>query len=386
VRIVCAGHLVRYPLGGHSWHHLQYLVGFRRLGHHVTFVEHHGWPASCYDPARNVMTSSPAYGAAYVDGLLAAHGLARDWCYLAEDGRACGMPREELARRCRDADLYVSLSNVNAIPEAGACSRRALVDTDPVFTQIGVHGLGPPFDWYDVRFTYGENVHRPGCGMPTAGVTWMPTRQPVVLDLWPVTSGDGRAPLTTVMNWSPRGECQHGGRTYGQKPRSFEPLVDLPRHVGAPLEVALSAPPDVCERLARAGWRLADPLAVTRTPARYQEYVRGSRAEFSVAKHGYVATASGWFSDRSTAYLASGRPVVMEDTGFSDVLPCGRGLLSFRDRAEAVAAIGALSRDYAAHCRTAREIAEAYFDARHVLGRLLDAAMEPTTWAGRSAA
>jgi hypothetical protein len=160
--------------------------------------------------------------------------------------------------------------------------------------------------------------------------------------------------------------------------RSLEPLFDVPRAVDADLEVAVSAPPAVRQRLAQAGWRLADPLAVTRTPARYQEYVRASRAEFSVAKHGYVAARSGWFSDRSTAYLASGRPVVVEDTGFSAVLPCGRGVLPFQDRPGAIAALRALSDDYEAHCRAAREIAEAYFDARHVLGRLLEAAVEPS--------
>jgi hypothetical protein len=373
VRIVCAGHLVRYPLGGHSWHHLQYLVGFRRLGHHVTFVEDWGWPASCYDPAAGVMTSSPAYGVAYVRELLATHGLERDWCYLAEDGSAHGLSRGELGRRCREADLFVSLSNVNLIPEAEACRRRALVDTDPVFTQIGVHGLGPPFDWYDVRFTYGENVHRLDCAMPTGGVTWTPTRQPVVLDLWPVTPGDPRAPLTTVMNWSPRGECERGGRVYGQKDREFAPFVALPRDTGLPMELALSAPPGVCARLAAGGWRLADPRAVTRSPAAYQAYLAASRAEFSVAKHGYVSTRCGWFSERSAAYLASGRPVVVQDTGFSRFLPSGTGVLAWTGREDAIEALGRLQGDYAAHCRAARAVAAEHFDARRVLGALLEA-------------
>jgi hypothetical protein len=373
MRIVCAGYLVRYPLGGQTWHHLQYLVGFRRLGHHVTFVEHHGWTESCYDAAADVVTSNPAYGVGYVQALMAIHGLRHDWCYLAEDGTAHGMPRAELERRCRAADLYLSLSNINDIPEADACGRRALVDTDPVFTQIGAHGLGPPLDWYDTLFTYGENVHQPGCEMPTAGARWVPTRQPVVLDLWPVEPGDPGAPLTTVMNWSAYGEHVHEGRVYGQKGRQLEPFVDFPAATGEPMEIALSAPEDVRARLRRGGWRLADPRAVTRTPGRYQEYLRASRAEFSVAKHGYVVTRSGWFSDRSAGYLASGRPVIVEDTGFSESLPCGRGLLAFRDQAQARAAIHALAQDYAGHCVAARQVAERFFDARVVLGALLDA-------------
>src|SRR5262245_6775550 len=137
LKILVSGHLVRYPLGGHSWHHLQYLVGLQRLGHQVWFFEHYGWPDSCYDPVRNDMTSDPAYGLAYLAALLRPHELADRWCYLAEDGRAHGITREQLAQLCRECDLYLNLSNINWIPELEACRRRVLVDTDPVFTQIG---------------------------------------------------------------------------------------------------------------------------------------------------------------------------------------------------------------------------------------------------------
>ena len=186
MKIICSGSLIRHPVGGHSWHHLQYLVGLRRLGHAVTFVESHGWPDSCYDVDGHAMTADPSYGIRYCLKLFAAHGLEDRWCYLAEDGTAYGMSRHELRRECRDADLYLNLSNVNWIPEVAECRRRVLVDTDPVFTQIGAHGLGVPLSDYHARFTYGENVHRPGCEMPTAGLAWLPTRQPVILDLWDV--------------------------------------------------------------------------------------------------------------------------------------------------------------------------------------------------------
>ena len=159
---ICSGYLVRHPVGGLSWHHLQYLVGFRQLGHEVTFVEDYGWPNSCYDPARNVMTSDPSYGIAYARHLMRRFALDESWCYLAENGTAYGLSRAQLADVCAGCDLYVNLSNVNWIPELEQCRRRVLVDTDPVFTQIGAHGIGPPFSWYDARFTYGENVHRSG--------------------------------------------------------------------------------------------------------------------------------------------------------------------------------------------------------------------------------
>jgi hypothetical protein len=372
LRILCSGYLIRYPLGGLSWHHLQYLVGFRRLGHEVTFFEEYGWPASCYDPARDVMTSDPSYGIAYLLKLLQPHGLHYSWCYLAEDGTAHGMPRDQLAQRCRECDVYVNLSNMNWIPELEQCRRRVLVDTDPAFTQIGGHGLGGPFARYHALFTYGENVHRPGCDMPTGGARWLPTRQPVVLDLWPVEPGDPAGPFTTVMNWSAYGNRTHEGRVYGQKDREFVSFFSLPRESGEPMELALNAPAAVRQRLVEGGWRLADPRDVTRDPFTYQRYLGSSRAEFSVAKHGYVSTRSGWFSERSSGYLASGRPVVLQDTGFSDFLPCGAGLLAFRTPNEAVVALRRLRGEYDAHCQAARVIAQEYFNSDRVLSDLLE--------------
>ena len=372
MKIVCSGHLIRYPLGGFSWHHLQYLVGLQRLGHEVTYFEDYGWPNSCYDPARNVMTGDPSYGIAYLLNLLRPHGLEDHWCYLAEDGTPYGMPRERLAQFCRECDVYVNLSGVNWIPELGQCRRRVLVDTDPVFTQIGGHGLGGPFSRYHTLFTYGENVHRPSCDMPTAGVHWLPTRQPVVMDLWPVEAGVSSAPLTTVVNWSAYGDREHEGRVYGQKDREFEPFFSLPCDTGEAMEMTVSAPTAVLERLADGGWRLADPLKITQDPWTYQRYLQVSRAEFGVAKHGYVSTQCGWFSDRSSAYLAMGRPIIVQDTGFSRFLPCGEGLLTYRTPDEAVAAIRHLHDDYEAHCRAARAVSEDYFDARRVLTELLE--------------
>jgi len=367
LRIVCSGCLVRFPLGGHSWHQLQYLVGLQRLGHRLTFFEHYGWPSSCYDPVARGMTSDPRYGIEYLRRLLQPHGLDGDWCYLAEDGTEHGMPRERLADLCRESDLYINLDNMNWIPELEHCRRRITVDVDPVFTQIGAHGLGGPFSRYHALFTYGENVSRPGCDMPTAGVRWLPTRQPVVADLWPVAAGDPSAPLTSVLSWSAYGDREHEGRIYGQKDREFEPFFSLPRETGAAMELAVNPPEAVRRRLSAGGWRLADPLEVSRDGQTYQRYIQGSRAEFCVAKHAYVSTRSGWFSDRSAGYLAAGRPAVVQDTGFSDFLPCGEGLLPYRTPQEAAANIRRLWHDYESHCQAARALVEECFDARRVL-------------------
>lgn len=375
LKILCSGYLIRYPVGGHTWHHLQYLIGFQRLGHEVIFFEDYGWPNSCYDPVRGEMTGDPRYGISYLLDLLRQYGLENSWCFLAEDGTAYGMSRRRLAQLCEECDVYVNLSNINWIPELEQCQRRVLVDTDPVFTQIGAHGLGGPFSNYNKLFTYGENVHQPGCDMPTGGAFWLPTRQPVVLDLWPVVAANRFAPFTTVMKWSSFRDLEHDGRIYGGKDREFAVYFTLPRDIGEVMEITLSASPVVQQNLLDAGWQLANPQEVTRDPWSYQSYLQSSRAEFSVAKHGYVTTRCGWFSDRSTAYLASGRPVVVQETGFSNWLETGVGIVPFHTYRDAISGIESINSRYEEHCLAARSIAEEYFDARKVLGHLIDRAM-----------
>lgn len=372
MKIVCSGYIVRYPVGGLTWHHLQYLVGFQQLGHEVTFVESYGWENSCFDPTRDAMTGDPSYGVAYLQRLLRGIGLDDSWCYIAQDGEALGMSRRELHQACRDSDLFVDLSNINQIPETDACKTRILVDTDPVFTQVGAHGVSDRFDEYDSRFTYGENVHRPGCTMPTAGRSWLPTRQPVVLSMWPHSSGRKDGPFTTIMSWSPYGDDEQLREEYGQKDRSFELFLSLPREACVPMELAVNAPSRARRRLEENGWQLVNPISVTRTPAAYQAYLAGSRAEFSVAKHGYVSTRCGWFSERSAGYMACGRPVVVQETGFSDWLDTGSGVLPFDTREEALGAMEEVRSRYAHHCESARALVEEYFDAQRVLADLIE--------------
>ena len=378
LRILCSGFLVRFPVGGFTWHQFQYLLGLERLGHEVYYFEDFGWPKSCYHLPDDAMTADPSYGIAYLRDLLRPHGLDERWCFLAEDGDARGMEREKLAGVCRECDVYINLSNLNWIPELEECRRRVLIDTDPVFTQIGAHGRAAAFDRYHVLFTYGANVHQPGCEMPVAGVKWLPTRQPVVLDLWPVERGTAAAaPFTTVMSWSTNSDCRHDGHVYGQKDREFERFVNLPRETKLPLEVAVNCEPRFCDpravtkRLKKGGWRVADSRAVSRDARSFRDYIRASRGEFSVAKHGYVTSRCGWFSDRSTGYLASGRPVVLQDTGFSDWLPTGDGLFAFTTREEAVDGIRDVIARYEHHCRGARLLAEECFASDRVLSRLL---------------
>jgi hypothetical protein len=374
LKIICSGFLIRYPAGGFTWHHLQYLIGLSRLGHDVSYLEDYGWTNSCYDSDRNIMTADPTNGIAYFNRFCEAYDIRVSWCYLAEDGTAYGMSRQELKELCRRSDLYLDLSNVNWIPELAECRRRVLVDTDPVFTQIDGHGLGG-FDRYQVLFTFGENVHQRGCDMPTAGVRWLPTRQPVVLDLWPVRPGDLSKPFTTVGNWSALRARVYEGKVYGMKDREFTPFFSLPKTIGESMEMALNAPDDVKQRLAEGGWHVVDGRMVAFDPATYQKYLRNSRGEFTVAKHGYVVTRCGWFSERTACYLASGRPVIAQDTGFSQWLQSEFGVIAFKTPEQAIDGIREVNRRYELHCAEARRVAEMYFDARTVLSLLVEQAL-----------
>jgi hypothetical protein len=382
--VIVLGYVVRGPLGGLAWHHLQFVMGLAALGHDVHFVEDSEDYPSCYDPVRDAMGVDPGYGLEFAARCFGRVGLAGRWAYYdAHTGRWHGPCAGRVLDACRRADLVLNLSGVNPLrPWCREAPARALVDTDPVFTQV--RHLQDPAARERARqhtafLTFGENFGRPGCTTPDDGFPWRPTRQPVVLEAWPVTPGPARGKFTTVMQWDSYPARSLGGRPYGLKSDSFGPYLDLPRRVGRDFELAVGSPAAPRQKLRDLGWAVRNPLEVTRDPWTYQDYLRQSAAEFGVAKHGYVVAQSGWFSERSAAYLACGRPVVVQDTGFSEWLPTGRGVLAFRDPEEAVDAIASVDGDYGGHCRAARALAEEFFDARKVLPPLLDQALDPAT-------
>ena len=389
LRIIVLGYLVRGPLGGLAWHHVQYVMGLARLGHDVYFVEDSGDSAwCCYDPSRHVTDADPTYGLRFAGDTFGRVGLAGCWAYYdAHTARWSGPCADRVVGVCADADLLFNLGGVNPLRRwVQAIPARVFVDTDPVFTQI--HHLTDPVRrdlaaQHTAFFSYAENVGRPGCSVPNDGLPWHPTRQPVVLDAWPVTPAPAHGKFTTVMQWDSYAAREYGGRHYGMKSTSFEPYTTLPAVAGTIFELAVGGPTLPAERLLRAGWALRNPLEVTRDPWTYQQYLQSSRAEFSVAKHGYVVTDSGWFSERSAAYLASGRPVLTQETGFSRWLAAPAGLVAFATPDEALAGVEAITTRYADHCRAAREVAAAVFDARRVLPDLIEASLAPSN---RSAA
>ena len=390
LRVVVLGYLVRGPFGGMAWHHLQYVVGLARLGHDVMFVEDSDDYESCYDPERGVLGTDPSYGLRFAAAAFGRLGLGESWAYFdAHTGRWLGPGSGRVLEFCSTADLLLNVSGVTPLrPWVLEIPTRVLIDTDPVFTQIR-HLMDPAArrsaEQHTAFFTFGEVIPGGGSEAPNDGLPWQSTRQPVVLDTWPVTPGPPGGKFTTVMQWDSYPSREYGGRRFGMKSDSFGPYLDLPRRAAGAFELALGSASAPREALRARGWSVVDPLAPTRDPWTYQDYIRSSKAEFGVAKHGYVAGRSGWFSERSAGYLASGRPVIAQDTGFSDILPIGDGLLAFNDPEEAAAAVDAVNRRYAHHCRAARALADAYFDSDLILTRLIEAAAgNPARCGGRS--
>ena len=384
LRIVVLGYIVRGPLGGLAWHHLQYVIGLSQLGHDVVFVEDSDDFPSCYNPIENARGTDPTYGLAFAANCFDRVGLGDCWAFHdAHTGRWLGPQAERIHDICATADLCLNLSGLNPMrPWLRQIPARVLIDTDPVFTQIrhlSDAAARQRAQDHTVFLTFAENLPAGRATIPNDGLPWQATRQPIVLAAWPVTPAPRDGKFTSVLLWESYPAQKHDGQWYGLKADSFSPYVDLPQRVGRVFELALGSPSAPGPFLQSRGWDVIDPREPTRDPWTYQRYIQGSKAEFSIAKQGYVVSRSGWFSERSAAYLASGRPIVVQDTGFSDWLPAGTGVLPFTNPDEAVTAITSVSEHYAHHCRAARDIAAEFFDARTVLPQLIDMAMRAGT-------
>lgn len=360
--------------GGASWAVLQYVLGFRRLGHDVWLVE--PVDGSGLRPAGATLETSS--NATYFRRLTGEFGLDERAALLLTDPReTVGVPYRRLVEVAERADLLVNISGLLSDGElTGRVKMRLYLDVDPVFTQFwhATEGIDMGFGEHTHFATVGTAVGDPACPVPTCGLEWIPTVPPVVLEQWAAGAPMERDAFTTVGNWRSYGSVWDGNAFYGQKAHAFREFIELPSLTRTRFEVALSIHPDETGDLAalrERGWSLLDPDEAAGTPARYRRFIAGSKAELGIAKSGYVAPRCGWFSDRSVCYLASGRPVVAQDTGFSRHLPTGAGLLAFETYEEALAAIRAVELDYAIHSRAARGLAEAHFDSDRVLPSLL---------------
>ena len=367
--------MVRYPLGGNLSWAMQWLSGFKRLGHDVVMAERAGYPRSCFHPLQQVYDDDSDFGCGIVSDLLARIGMEHDWYFEDATGEYHGKSRSAAEAAIRNADVFIDMGALGDWqPERVTSRLKVIIDQEPGYTQMRMDAeprIAAALEGYDHYFTCGTNLGTPRSTAPTAGRKWTLAFNPVDPTLFSPTPPPAGAPYTTVMNWQSHKPIFYHGRTYGQKDQEFEKFMKLPRCTAAPMEIAVAGLWVPRDRLIDSGWQIRSGMAVTTTMDSYWDYIRGSRGEFAICKNVFIATKSGWFSDRSAAYLASGRPVVLQDTGFSSLLPHGRGLFAVNNIEEAAAAIAEIEGDYVRHAASARELAQDMLSVDVVIPRFL---------------
>lgn len=381
-KIVVLGMMTRMPVAGVVWQTAHYLVGLERLGYEVYYVESHARTPTML--MRHEKDDASARAVEFIDDVMRRFGLTGRWAFhaLHDDGRCYGTDWTSLKQLYNSAALIINLHGGTVpLPEHTATNRLVYVETDPVQTQIELYdGNVQTIEFLErhaAHFSFGENFGNSDCRVPqSARFHFLPTRQPVVLDFWDCQPNGGEH-WTTIGNWRQQWRnVSFQGATYTwSKHFEFLKFLDLPQRAEGSFELALSRSSlDEEDRrlLAEHGWMLRDALTFSDDPLAYRQYVCGSRGEFTVAKDQNVRLRSGWFSDRSATYLAAGRPVITQETGFSNVIPTGRGLFAFTGIEDAVAAVRAVSSDYEVHSRAAKQVAREYFGHEIVLRQLLD--------------
>lgn len=380
-KLLISGALAQVPgNGGLAWFHLQLLLGLRRLGFEVLFLDRIE-PEQCVDAGGRTVASGDSVNLRWLRSVMDRFGLRDAWSLDAGDAGTFGVPKERVLRAAAEAPLLLNVMGYGRDPAVlETVRRRVFLDVDPGFPQMWRElGLHDAFAGHDAFVTFGMNVGKPHCLIPTCGLDWVTLPPPVVLEHWPaadVTATDDAAPFTSVGAWrGANGPVEFRGTTYGLRAHEFRRFIELPGMCpGERFEMAFEIHLDDAkdrEALVRNGWKLVDPKAVAQTPENYRNYIVRSRGEFMVPKQMYVATNSGLFSDRSAYYLASGRPVLARDTGIGGLYPVGEGLLTFATLDEAADGVGRIRADYRRHAAAARAVAEEYFDSDRVLRRLM---------------
>ncbi len=377
--VVLWGLLGSFPFGGMTWQVLQHVVGLRQLGFDVWYVEDSD--KHPYHPRTFQRTSNYRENVAYVAHNMGLIGLANRWVYRSPGTQEVlgGLDEAGLRKLYRRADAVLNLCGAQEIRDSHRQAQcLVLIETDPGSTQVSVDENDQEtikqLEAYDYLFTYAANIGDDQCRLPSEGFDWQPTRPPVIVEWWECARPDGPLVFTTVGNWSNRGkDVRWRGETYHwRKDLEFAKVLRLPSRVLSGFELTLGGVPDGDAAMLRShGWRLREASTVA-NPGRYRRYLRSSHAEFTVAKDLNVRLRTGWFSDRSACYLAAGRPVITQDTGFGFYLPTGKGLMPFSSEDDAAEAAEQVSSDYEAHARSAQEIANDYLAASLVLGEICD--------------
>lgn len=387
LRIIVGGLVGQFPLGGVAWDYFHYVLGLDQLGHDVYYHEDTWvWP---FDPRLQYPTDDISYTLKFLDEFFAAHApqLKDKWHYVLSHEKHFGMTREAFTEVARTADIFLNVSGTCFIPDdLGSRCLKVFMDTDPGYNQIM---LSERFAWsqnvdvwchsvanHDRHLTYAENMYGPDCRIPRLDFDWRPTRCVVTLPHWESVRNAPVPPdaaWTTILTWDWfKGKLTHGGMEYFSKMAEFEKYWDLPRRVKTPLSIALNGLKAPVKKIAEEGWRIQDAHESTLTPAKYQRFIATSAGEWSVAKNVYVATHSGWFSCRTSCYLAGARPAVVQDTGWSRFIPAGRGVIAFNNMEEAVAGIETVASDPDLHRAAAYDLAREYFAPDRVLPEMIE--------------
>jgi hypothetical protein len=379
MRVIVFGMMGRCPFGGQTWLSLNWLRAFHRLGHDVWYVEDDSrWP---YDPLQHTFTEDTSYALTHISTCLERIGLGGKWAYrFAESSKTCwGLSATALNELYRTCDVLFTFGTTVLRDEHLAAPYRVYIESDPVMSQLRLANGDAPtleaFRQHQAIFTYGENYGAVDCGVPLCGVRYQTTRQPIDLELWYACFTPDATHFTTIGNYRQKGnDIAYNGDVYSwSKHHEWAKFIELPQRTTQPMELAtyLDRPADR-EELTGRGWRVVSPYEMSLDIfGAYPDYIRRSRAEFTVAKDQNVRLRSGWFSERDACYLASGKPVIAQDTGFGNRIPTGEGLFAVSTIDQALTAIDAINSDYARHCRMARAIAEEYFEATAVADRLI---------------
>ncbi len=380
-KIIVFGILFWYPLAGVTYQFLHYLIGLKRLGYDPYYIEDSGrW---VYDPKINDLSPDASSNLSSVVPILEARGFSGKWAFRGNypDGQCYGMTESQILDLYKEADAFLNVTGAQEIREEHmACQHRIYVESDPFASQAkvanGDQSMIDTLAAHDTLFTFGENVGEPDCDVPVDRFQWLPTRQPVVTDLWENPFGYEGSTYNTITTWHNKGKniTYKGDVYYWTKDREFEKFLDLPRRRDISFELAAGVDDEVRLRLHDHGWRQVHSVGISEDINRYRTYIQQSRGEFTVARDQYVRPNTGWFSDRSACYLAAGRPVITQETGFSKFLPTGKGLFAFKTMDDILAAVDEIESDFEANCRASQEIAREYFSAEKVVGSLLERA------------
>lgn len=389
LRIIVGGFLGLLPAGGVTWDYVQYPVGFAELGHDVFYIEDTRlYPI--YQKAGSDWNDCSS-NVKHLEAVMSYFGMNERWAYRDEaSGKCFGLSEGKVKEIARTADIFVNISCSTFLrDEYREIPARVLIDSDPLFTQIqylseqmftpGEYGLREMVDAHDYLFTFGENIGASDCRIPTCDLNWEPTRQPICLNYWKAIPPRKNGALTTLMNWTAAKNLRYDGEEWGQKDVEFRKFIELPKAVPeTELAVAVGQTGETgndafpIDKVKKNGWQVLNPDACAADWISYQDFIENSLGEFSIAKETYVKGRTGWFSCRSACYLAAGRPVITQETGWSQHIPSGEGLFAFDTPESAVEAIRSLTSEPEKHSRAARRIAEEYFDSRKVLSRMLE--------------